>query len=66
MSLRCGLCGYSDFRRSRLRMADAFRLLALQHPVRCRRCGERTYAFVLRIPKLNRDAVARHGKALPG
>jgi hypothetical protein len=62
MSLRCRLCGFSDFRTARLRGADSLRLLILQYPVRCRNCRERAYAFVLRVGKMKRDAESRHSK----
>ena len=44
MSLSCHECGSVDLRTSELhlRFLDAFHLLAMQYPVRCREC-ERWY-----------------------
>ena len=40
----CKFCGNPNFRRSRMRLADLPRLLLLQCPVRCTRCGQRQRA----------------------
>ena len=47
MPLRCRTCGMSDLRLSRVRIRDIGRVLALQYPVRCRTCRERSYVFIL-------------------
>jgi len=52
MPLRCRNCGWWNFRASRFRRADVYRLLLLQYPVRCRHCYERDYAFLLNLFKL--------------
>ena len=62
MSLRCRICGFSDFRTARMRGTDFLRLLILQYPVRCRNCRERAYAFVPLLSKMKRDSEARRAK----
>jgi hypothetical protein len=44
MEKNCFACGSSRFRLSRFRLSDFPRLLALQYPVRCVSCQERSYA----------------------
>jgi hypothetical protein len=63
MPIRCGMCGFSDFRVSRFRKADIAHLFLLQFPVRCRACQRRDFAFVWQIPKIRQDAKLRHTKA---
>lgn len=46
----CDWCGNPGFRRSRLRSSDLVRLLTLQYPTRCTRCGQRQYvSFVVAL-----------------
>lgn len=54
MHIDCKSCGQSEFRASRFRMKDVFRLLALHYPVRCRVCKRRQYISIflaLRLPQ---------------
>jgi hypothetical protein len=39
--MRCRVCPGREFRRSRLRVKDLWRLLILRYPVRCLRCRQR-------------------------
>ena len=48
----CYFCGSSKFRASRFRSTDLPQALLLQFPVRCRRCGRRTYAPLSEFLKL--------------
>jgi ribosomal protein L37E len=50
--MRCQGCGTASFRISRLRLRDSFGLVRLLYPVRCRRCGERTYVFLPQAMKI--------------
>jgi hypothetical protein len=54
MAVYCRFCGLEKFRPSlvRFRSTDLFRLLLLQHPVRCLNCEERTYLPLHRFLKL--------------
>ncbi len=42
-SLACDACGYSRFRRSRIRFGDVKELVMMRFPMRCLRCGKREY-----------------------
>ena len=65
MPLRCRNCGMLSFRRSRLRNTDLVRLLLLQYPVRCRKCLERTYAFIFELFTLKSVGDERSQDPLP-
>ena len=52
----CPSCGSSKFRTSRLRSSDFSKLLALQYPVRCKVCKERSFAFFVTALFLPRKA----------
>ncbi len=43
----CQFCGYTRFRRSRVRLADIKELLLLRLPLRCMRCNQRQYGMVV-------------------
>lgn len=54
MTLICHECGSNDFRLAHIRKTDYFKLLLLQHPVRCRACKSRTYGplrWALKLPQ---------------
>jgi ribosomal protein L37E len=42
-SFACVACGYSRFRRSKVRFADVKELVMMRFPMRCLRCGKREY-----------------------
>ena len=43
----CRMCGYTRFRRSRVRPADVLEFLLLRLPLRCMRCNQRQYGSCL-------------------
>jgi hypothetical protein len=57
MAKRCPICFSSDFRLSRIRTGDIFRLVLLMYPVRCRECLRRGSVF-LPIALLHRKSMA--------
>jgi len=60
MGMQCGLCGSAKFRLSGFKRADLSRLLRFKYPVRCRKCGERRFAFFWRAFKIGHaDRVRR-------
>lgn len=46
MAKHCPICSESNFRLSRLRAEDFWRLVLLMYPVRCLDCLQRSYAFL--------------------
>jgi ribosomal protein L37E len=46
-SFACGACGYSRFRRSKVRFGDVKELIMMRFPMRCLRCGKREYHDVV-------------------
>ena len=51
--MKCAQCGSSQFRTSRFRREDLFRLLWLRYPIRCRSCQQRDYAGVFTAMKIH-------------
>jgi hypothetical protein len=45
MSVSCHECGSPNVRQAHFRFPDAFHLLALRYPVRCRSCRKRWYVL---------------------
>ncbi len=43
----CQFCGNTRFRRSRVRLGDVKEFLLLRLPLRCMRCNQRQYGYVL-------------------
>jgi hypothetical protein len=60
MLAQCRKCSSTGVRASRFRAIDVLWLLFLQLPVRCRDCGERTYAFCYLVFKLPAEPASRH------
>ncbi len=63
MPLRCGMCGLSNFRVSRLRKRDLLHLFLLKFPVRCRECSRRDYVSISELMKIRQEARLRRAKA---
>jgi hypothetical protein len=63
MSLRCPLCGSSNFRASRFRVEDIAELLVLKYPVRCLICLERSYGFAVNLIGMKRRGNRRKAEA---
>ena len=59
MTVHCHSCGSRNLRPSRLQAVDAFALLTLRYPVRCRDCRRRFLVSIFSIRKVRRDAEAR-------
>jgi hypothetical protein len=55
----CLWCDSPNVRNSRLRLADVYRLVLLQWPVRCRSCEERYYINVFAAWRLHQETKAR-------
>ncbi len=59
MAINCHFCGSPKLRPSRFRSLDLPHSLLLRFPVRCRSCGERTYASLNQFLKLRGAQSAR-------
>jgi len=59
MPYKCRNCGSYDLRVSKLRFSDAFFLLGLRYPVRCRYCHERLSLFIPLVVKIREAEKAR-------
>jgi hypothetical protein len=46
MAKQCPICSESNFRLSRLRAEDFWRLVFLMYPLRCQECLQRTFVFL--------------------
>ena len=59
--MRCPVCGSKRMQRSRFRLPDLLRLLALRRAVRCRDCGQRTFFPVSASAECNQAAFSEPG-----
>jgi len=49
MSCKCDYCSSDNVRPSRFRVSDLLELLVFQYPIRCYKCGERSFANIFEI-----------------
>jgi hypothetical protein len=58
-------CDSSNYRISKLRPSDIFRLILLQYPVRCRNCDARKYLGILQAYRIHCSRKFRHRERHP-
>ena len=61
----CPSCYRSHLRLSKFRSDDIGQLLFLRYPVRCRECGERSYANLLKALSLLQERRHKHRETAP-